>query len=165
MIQPGDRTETVHEADWDEVAELLNALYQSSSRLEQTLPGRKFTLDGHLVGSTGEVMAAHMFDLKLNPASTLGHDAVARDGRDVEVKFTQGRAIAIRHEPDHLIVLQRPKSGSCRIVFNGPGSVAWQHAGRMQSNGQRPISVSKLLELDKRVREDERLVQMRAAPV
>ena len=95
--------------DWDEVKSLLDALYSASGRLEVLFPGRKFTLDGHLVGSIGEVIAAYMFDLDLNPASTLGHDAVARDGRRVEIKLTQGTSIRIRHEPEHMIALQRPR--------------------------------------------------------
>lgn len=33
-----------------------------------------------------------MFDLDLNRASTLGHDALARDGRPVKTKLTQGQA-------------------------------------------------------------------------
>lgn len=43
--------------------------------------GRKFTPDGHLVGSIGEAMAAHMFDLRLLPAATPKHDATTADGR------------------------------------------------------------------------------------
>jgi len=51
-----------------------------------------------------------MFDLELNPASTQGHDALSRDGRHVEIKLTQGKNVAIRHEPEQLIVLHRPRS-------------------------------------------------------
>lgn len=98
------------EVDWAEVSTLFDSLYGSAERLEALFPGRKFTLDGHLVGSVGEVIAAYMFDLTLNPASTMAHDALCPAGRRVEIKFTQGRTVAIRHEPDHLLVLQR----SCR---------------------------------------------------
>ena len=37
---------------------------------------RKFTLDGHLVGSIGEVVAAYAFNLRLLESSSAGHDAV-----------------------------------------------------------------------------------------
>ncbi|WP_417701321.1 DUF6998 domain-containing protein [Pseudophaeobacter sp.] len=96
------------DVDWARVAALLDDLYTAADGLERIFPGRKFTLDGHLVGSIGEVVAAYMFDLDLNPASTQGHDARARDGRQVEIKLTRGRGVAIRHEPEHLTVLQRP---------------------------------------------------------
>ena len=63
--------------DWAQVARYLDDLYSASDGLERMFPGRKFTLDGHLVGSIGEVVAAFIFDLDLNPASTLSHDATA----------------------------------------------------------------------------------------
>ncbi|WP_203338172.1 DUF6998 domain-containing protein, partial [Nocardioides limicola] len=60
-------------------------------------PGRKFPLDGHLVGSIGEAAAEAMFDIVLVPASSTGHDAIAGDGRQVEIKATYGsRGVAIR---------------------------------------------------------------------
>ncbi|TDW62818.1 hypothetical protein EDF57_107216 [Novosphingobium sp. PhB55] len=82
------------EVDWAEVRTLLDSLYGSAERLEALFPGRKFTLDGHLVCSIGEVIAAYMFDLPLDPASTMVHDALCPAGRRVEIKFTQGRTVA-----------------------------------------------------------------------
>ncbi|MCT8160000.1 DUF6998 domain-containing protein [Pseudoruegeria sp. SHC-113] len=151
--------------DWTSVAALLDDLYTAADGLERIFPGRKFTLDGHLVGSIGEVVAAYMFDLDLNPASTQGHDARARDGRQVEIKLTQGRGVAIRHEPEHLIVLHRPAGGPIRVVFNGPGPVAWAGAGKMQKNGQRPISLSRLAALSDEIAETDRLPVLRGPPV
>jgi hypothetical protein len=151
--------------DWDEVTRLIEDLYTASDGLLQMFPGRKFTLDGHLVGSIGEVVAAYMFDLELNTASTLGHDAKARDGRDVEIKFTQGNRVAIRHEPDHLIVLHRPKDGKVRVVFNGPGNLAWKAAGKKQTNGQCQISLSRLSKLDVGIPDSLRLPLHRSSPI
>lgn len=151
--------------DWQEVAGLLQTLTASVARLERLFPGRKFTLDGHLVGSIGEVVAASMFALTLAPASRRGHDATAADGRPVEIKFTQGKAVAIRHQPGHLIVLHRPPGGPVRVVYNGPGEPAWTHAGAMASNGQRAIRLSRLALLDRQVDPSQRLVQHEAAPI
>jgi hypothetical protein len=134
--------------DWQQVPRLLEDLYRASDRLEELFPGRKFTLDGHLVGSVGEVIAAYMFDLKLVTASSRGHDAPAADGRRVEVKLTQRSSAAIRHAPDHLIVLHRPRGGPVRVAYNGPGTNPWNEAGPAQSNGQRVISLRKLERLD-----------------
>lgn len=153
------------DVDWTEVARYLDDLYTASDGLERLFPGRKFTLDGHLVGSIGEVIAAYIFDLDLNPASTLGHDATAPDGRNVEIKLTQGSGVAIRHEPEHLIVLHRPKGGPMRIVYNGPGALAWAAAGNMQKNGQRPISLSRLRLLAADVPAGEMITQVRRPPV
>lgn len=151
--------------DWAKVACYLHDLYTASDGLERQFPGRKFTLDGHLVGSIGEVVAACIFDLDLNPASTPGHDARSPDGKNVEIKLTQGSRVAIRHEPEHLIVLHRPKGGPIRIVFNGPGALAWGAAGQMQKNGQRPISLARLSRLANDVPGSDQLREVRRPPV
>jgi hypothetical protein len=49
----------------EEVAQL----YVIVKRLEEQYPGRPFTLDGHLVGSLGEVIAERVFGLSLYPPS------------------------------------------------------------------------------------------------
>ena len=49
----------------EELPGLFASLYRVVDRLEQMFPDRRFTPDGHLVGSIGEVVAAHMFDLEL----------------------------------------------------------------------------------------------------
>ncbi len=51
----------------DEVPRLIGRLYDIVDRLEELFPGRKFTPDGHLVGSIGEVIAANLYDLELLP--------------------------------------------------------------------------------------------------
>ena len=151
--------------DWAAVARHLDSLYSAVDALERQFPGRKFTPDGHLVGSIGEVVAAYMFDLTLNPASTAGYDAVAPDGRRVEVKLTQGGAIGLREEPEHLVVLQRPKGSVLRVVYNGPGGPAWQRAGRMQRNGQRRIGLTTLLGIAESIGSVERLPLVRQPPI
>jgi len=108
-------------SEWSEFAEVINDLYASVNRLQSLFPGRKFTLDGHLVGSIGEVLAAFMFDLELETASNKGFDARAKTGRPVEIKFTQGKSVAMRERPEHLLVLQKPPSGKLRLAYNGPG--------------------------------------------
>ena len=151
--------------DWDQVTRHLDALYDASEGLEALFPGRKFTLDGHLVGSIGEVVAAYMFGLDLMPASTLGHDAIAPDGRQVEIKLTQGKSIALRHAPQHLIALHRPKGGPVCVIYNGPGDLVWTACGREQRNGQRPIGLARLATIYGNVAEADRLPEIRPAPV
>jgi hypothetical protein len=153
------------ETNWVEVGELIDQLYQSTDALERHFPGRKFTLDGHLVGSVGEVVASYMFDLNLNAASTKGHDALCPDGRRVEIKLTQGKSVAIRHEPEHLLVLSRPKGATIEVIYNGPGDIAWNASGKMQKNGQRPIGLMKLAALNTNLRSEQRIPIVRTAPV
>ncbi len=53
--------------DLDEVPRLIGRLYDIVDRLEELFPGRKFTPDGHLIGSIGEVIAANLYGLELLP--------------------------------------------------------------------------------------------------
>lgn len=128
-----------------QIPELLQRLYEIVGTLESLFPKRKFTPDGHLVGSLGEVIAAHDYGLALLPASTETHDALKGNIR-IKIKATQGRSIALRGDiaPDHLLVLRLLNNGTTEEIYNGPGAPAWQAAGRLQKNGQRPISLKNL---------------------
>jgi hypothetical protein len=131
----------------ESVPMLVAKLYEVVAELNSKF-GRKFTPDGHLVGSIGEVLAAHRYGLTLMGQSTKGYDALSADGRQVEIKATQGKsAVALRHEPEHLIVLQLDERGGTQEVYNGPGAPAWQACGKMQKNGQRTVSLSTLRKL------------------
>jgi hypothetical protein len=136
---------------------LVKELYAVVHKLEGHFQGRKFTLDGHLVGSIGEVLAAYHYNLELLPASSEAHDACCPAGKNVQVKATQGKAVGLRCEPQHLLVLKLGGDGNFSEVFNGPGHLAWNNAGPMQKNGQRPISVSRLKLLMDEVPEHQRL--------
>jgi hypothetical protein len=127
-----------------EVPALVKNLLETVKKLEELFPGRRFTLDGHLVGSLGEVLAAHRYNLELLRGSTEGHDAKAPDGRMVQIKATQRGMVGLRSKPDHLVVLQLSADGVSTEVFNGPGSLAWDAAGKPQKNGQRQVSLSRL---------------------
>lgn len=83
----------------------VQQLIQIVHNLEQAFKGRHFTLDGHLVGSIGEVLASYHYGIKLFEASVAVHDGLAPDGRYVQIKMTQGDTIIISEQPDHLIAL------------------------------------------------------------
>ena len=109
---------------------------------------RKFTLDGHLVGSIGEVVAAYAFGLTLYPPGIETHDAEAEDGKRVQVKLTGGtNSISLSSKPDHLIVLQL-RDYQFSVVYNGPGAAVWDRCGGDPAiRGQRPIRLSILRSL------------------
>ena len=126
------------------VPNLVRQLYGVVAEFERLFPGRRFTPDGHLVGSIGEVIAAHRYGLTLLPGSSPVHDAQDRNGLLVQVKATQGKSVALRAEPHHLLVLFLAQDGMVTEVFNGPGNIAWEACGPMQRNGQRPVGLAKL---------------------
>lgn len=146
-------------------AELIQQLLRVVQELEAMHPGRKFPLDGHLVGSIGEAAAEAMFKIELLTASTPGHDAIADDGRKVEIKATFGtRSVAIRatsneHAGAALIVLKLSKDPGTahEVVYNGPLAPALQIAGPLQSNGQAVMPLSRLRTLNQSVAPDQRI--------
>jgi hypothetical protein len=122
-------------------------LYAAVAELEHTYPGRKFTLDGHLLGSVGEVLAESALKMRLLKMSAPVHDAVCSDRGDVQIKITAKRSIALRHPCNHLIIFQVVSPTEAEIFYDGPGAIVWENAGPMQSNGQRSISLKKIKSL------------------
>ena len=118
-------------------------IYEATAELEALYPGRKFTPDGHLVGSIGEVIAAEALGLTLYPMSKPGHDAFDGNG-DVQIKLTAAKSVAMYACCVRLVVLRVVSPEEAEIVYDGPGQPAWDGAGAMQKNGQRSISLSKL---------------------
>lgn len=109
--------------------------------------GRKFTLDGHALGSIGEIIASDAFALELLPMSAKGHDARCLTRGDVQIKITAGTSVALRHACNHLIVLKVLSPEMAEVVYDGPGAPVWQAVGKKQSNGQHTISIAKLKQL------------------
>ena len=145
-------------------AELVEKLHEIVEELESMHQGRKFPLDGHLVGSIGEAAAEALFDLQLVPSSTTGHDAICGDERRVEIKATYGTTrVAVRTTShtyaDSLIVLRlsRVPGTPHEVVYNGPLATAVSVAGGPQSNGQASMSLSRLRSLNAKVAPDERI--------
>jgi len=144
-----------------DLSEKIRALYAIVNDLETAYPGRRFTLDGHMIGSIGEVIATEAFDLNLLPNSTPEHDATACDGRLVQIKATQRDRIALSACPKHLLALRIDGNGSWYVVYNGPGKPAWERAGKIQKNGQRPISLAALKTLMFEIDSGDQLVRVK----
>lgn len=139
------------------ISDEIQKLFEITRNLEREFPGRKFTIDGHLVGSIGEVIVAENYGLELLPNSTQTHDARSKDGRLVQIKATQINRISISSKPEYMIVIQLFPDGTWTEIYNGKGKLVWDNAGKMQKNGQRPISVSKLKTLMQYVNENDKI--------
>lgn len=125
-------------------AELVDRLDAIVVELESMHPGRRFPLDGHLVGSIGEAAAEAMFALRLLPASTAGHDALADDGRAVEIKATYGNARVGLRTTSHgaasaLIVLRLSRTASIphKVVYTGRSHVSPRRQGEFNQTAKR----------------------------
>ncbi|MEH6517795.1 MAG: hypothetical protein V7742_14010 [Halioglobus sp.] len=145
--------------DHEKFQGLIKQLYSTVNELESMFPGRHFTPDGHMVGSIGECLVADAYDLKLQTASNKGFDAIASDGRQVEIKATQSKSVAFRSEPEYTIVIKILPNGTFQEAYNGPGNLIWnQFSGKKRpSNGQYQISLRKLKDLNAVVGDSARL--------
>ena len=141
------------------IKQQVQRLVEIVAQLEAEFPGRHFTLDGHLVGSIGEVMAAYYYGIELYAASTEIHDGEV-DGKKVQIKISQQDNIVINHEPDYLIVLYLNRNGNIYEVYNGPGKLPWESVSKRDRHNNKHMRVNKLMELDKAVDECKRITQI-----
>ena len=128
-----------------EFPRLIRDLYATVAALEKMFPGRHFTPDGHLVGSLGEALAAHYYGVTLAPASNAGFDGTC-DGKQVEVKVTQGSTVSLSSYSEHLIVFKLLEDGTFEEHYNGPGKLAWELVSHRKptKNGQWQVSLAAL---------------------
>ena len=106
------------------------AIYRATAELAERYPGRPFTPDGHLVGSIGEVVAAEALGLTLYPPSKSCHDAFDANG-DVQIKMTAGSSVGMYSCCDRLVVLKVVSTDEAEVVYDGPGGIVWDAAGKM----------------------------------
>lgn len=136
----------------------VQQLIQIVHNLEQTFKGRHFTLDGHLVGSIGEVLASYHYGIKLYEASVAIHDGITPDGRNVQIKMTQGDTIVISEQPDYLIALyMNRRTGEVQEIYNGPGEIPYMKSYEYKKHNKRYMSVSMLCQEDFKVIPSERI--------
>lgn len=147
----------------EQIPDLIGRLYGVVAELERFFPQRKFTPDGILVGSIGEVLAEYYYGLTLLPQNNANHDACTSDGTQVQVKTTQRSSVDIRTEPDHLLVLRLRADGKCDEVFNGPGSLVWECVSSkpMPKAGFYSVSLSKLAKIATRVPKGKKIARIR----
>lgn len=126
------------------LSEKVKELFAITNELESLYPGRRFTIDGHTIGSIGEVLVAEKLKLDLLPNSTEKHDAIDSEGRLYQIKATTKDRVALSAEPDNLIVIKIFSDGTWDTIYNGPGRPIWENTGKKQKNGQRPITLSKI---------------------
>ena len=143
---------------------LVRQLYDLVEEFQRGFPARRFTPDGHLVGSLGEAFASEAYGLDLAPMSQPGHDATGEVGGrrvNVQIKTTQVSSIRISSEPEHLLALKLNRDGSFEEVYNGSGAPVWAlvRDKPRPKNSQYPIALSALRTLNREFRSDQRLVR------
>ncbi|MCG6195508.1 hypothetical protein LFX25_19900 [Leptospira sp. FAT2] len=108
----------------DNLPNQIIALKKIVRSLQIDHPGKKFTLDGILIGSIGEVYAEYKYGLTPLKSGTKTHDC-QKGNKLVQVKTTQRKSIVIAHKPKHLIVLKLEDNGEFHEIYNGKGVRVW----------------------------------------
>jgi len=128
--------------------DLVHLIFQACAELSRRT-SRSVSPDGHLVGSLGEIHAARVLDLRLEVASNAGFDATDEEGLKVEIKTTTRSSIALSAsgtQAQRLVVVKLDRAtGSAQILYDGDAQSAWNLAGKPGKNGQRRLSLTKLL--------------------
>lgn len=103
----------------------VQAIYRAVESLTKRF-GRKFTPDGVLVGTLGEVLAEEQYDLELLPPKTKAFDAKDCRGREVQIRCNQRTTTPIKKGATKgiFLALKLLPNGTIEEIFNGPASVA-----------------------------------------
>ncbi len=134
-----------------ELPRIIAKLYKVVGELEGLFPSRHFTPDGHLLGSIGEVVAAHFYNLRLLRASETGIDAWTTEAtpRSVQIKLTAGSRISLAvtaHEAALLIVLRLDRSSGFKEIYNGQYPSELLKAKRESKRKEKSLSLNQLLD-------------------
>ncbi len=148
----------------EDVRKRVQDLIRIVNELECDFPGRHFTLDGHLIGSIGEVMAAYYYGIELYQSGAPIHDGEI-DGKKVQIKITQRGGIVLQHEPDNLLVLYLKKDGRVFEVYNGPGRKPWESTVHYDSYNNKHIGLGALKKLDGQVPDNLRIPTLSDRPI
>ena len=70
--------------------------------------------------------------------------------------MTAGNSVGMYSCCNRLVVLKVVSTDEAEIVYDGPGNVAWENAGKVAKNGQRSISLARLKNLPKRRKPNEK---------
>lgn len=130
-----------------DVGEALAMIFAGIDKLKSCCEdGRRFAVDGRLVGDIGELIAARDFDVRLDAKSRKDHDGClsSEPTRLVQVKATFKDHLSFMRTPMLYLGLKLYRDGRYDVVFNGPGMVLAEAFGHRKDIGEKllmfPIS-------------------------
>jgi hypothetical protein len=146
-------------ADHEIIKDSLGKIFAGINQLRGTLPIKKFTIDGRLVGDIGEAIAQRDYDLTLYEKLIDDYDAETPDGRFVQIKATFKESLTFKKVPDYYLGIKIKEDGTYVEIFNGPGKIIAQRYGHRKGFGEKQLSFpnSVLIELSSKISDDQRI--------
>ncbi|WP_026528026.1 DUF6998 domain-containing protein [Butyrivibrio sp. VCD2006] len=152
------------DSDINEMLSIYRNMVKEVENLESKFENRHFTLDGHIIGSIGEVAAANYYGINLFTSSTKAIDGEV-NSKPVQIKVVQQDNVMLSYDgegdsPHYLLVLYLNKNGIFFEVYNGLWKDAFSAVSKSDSHGYKHIRVNRLLELDGKVSNEDRIQQI-----
>ncbi len=140
----------------EQIPVLISDLMKTTGRLNTLFKEKRFTPDGHLVGSIGEVVAEYIYDLSPTPSSTAQVDGHTKDGRSVQIKLTgeKGTSFDLRWssqlatKPAEILIALKLSKAGFQEIYNGPFPSHLLEDRRDTSNSQISLTISQLRSLN-----------------
>ncbi len=140
--------------------QLYTELLSVVRKFENNVPelNRHFTLDGHLIGSIGEVVASYHYNIDLSKASQKTYDGIHTDkaGNEtkVQIKITQQDSIILHdNHPDYpyLLALYLKEDGTVYEIYSGPGNIDYIKNQKNDDYNNKHLSILRLMEENENV--------------
>lgn len=111
-------------------------IFEGIKDLQEAFRGRRFTIDGRLVGDIGEVIAEIEYNLILHTTSHPNYDADTPDGRKVQIKATFQNHLTFKKTPDYYLGFKLHENGTYDEVFNGLGKIIYKRYKHRKNIGE-----------------------------
>ena len=127
---------------------VLASLFASQRTLKALAPQFKWAGLGNLLGDYGEFIAVEVYGLTPAPRGANGYDAIAPDGKTVQVKANYAASqIGFRGEADLLLCLKIDLNGDWSEVYYGDFQLIRQASRHSARDNKSMIAVSALTKI------------------
>ncbi|MGX4803988.1 DUF6998 domain-containing protein [Bradyrhizobium guangdongense] len=129
---------------------VLASLFASQRTLKSLAPQFKWAGLGNLLGDYGEFIATEAYGLQQAPRGANGYDAVALDGKKVQVKANFAASqIGFRGEADMLLCLKIDLTGDWTEVYYGDFALVRNVARYSARDNKHMVPISALQKIAK----------------
>lgn len=137
----------------------LDKIFSGIALLQKEYQGKKFTIDGRLVGDIGEILAENIYQIKLHEGLKKDYDAVTPDGKEVQIKSTFKDSLGFKNIKGYYIGLKIDGQGIPSEIYNGPAKYIYQEFLHRQGIGDKLLSfpIKRLKEISKNIPQKEKI--------